>query len=696
MRFLFVSSFVTVLIALTACGGSPAPTLATPARPPLAVPTSAPAATATVGLVTATPEPANAVPAATEAPQGVATAAAPAATDVPVAPVAPNSKLVGSYSGILPAADAAGRVVTLDLAIDGTATMTTQFIGKGDPIVEVGTWAADGDSAHVSFTQNNGQPQDNRITWTLQGTNLVTTEYDKTLYGTAGLPLSRVGTGEIITADYEGVSFSFDSALAKSAQGILLPAHPVEQAPALGGGAPQGIRFVFDNTTLPDFFDPNQPQVYVYPVDGLTALDPSVAKNVEALQQLLADGTVDAASEIPVFPLIPSSQLFHAQTHLVDFINGTGISFITYYAQDVSPLRPEQVFWSFQGITLDKKYYVSAFWHITSPALPEAKDITGAEYDAFAKQYTDYVQNIVTTLNGLPPAGFVPNLSLLENMARSINASPLMTEATPAAATPEPQATAASAQAQPTAPAEATVVPVGGQTLNAEFGGVSFSFNSAIAQSAQGVTLPAVAIDPNVPGGLSMGGPEHVAFSFNGAPITSDVSPFQPQVRVYPTDALQALDPNIAREILGLKTLLQVKPQTIAETVPVLPVFNAQQVLHPQLKYLSFKNGEGVRFVTFYAQDPSPVTNDGLFYTFQGLSSDGKHYITAFFPIRTDKLPNTYKDVEIKDSDAWMKQFDQYLQTTDAMLSTLPSDAYTPNLDTLDQIITSLKCRTSE
>src|SRR5207253_8528114 len=125
-----------------------------------------------------------------------------------------------------------------------------------------------------------------------------------------------------------------------------------------------------------------------------------------------------------------------------------------------------------------------------------------------------------------------------------------------------------------------------------DFNDVSFSFDSDVAKSAQGVTVPAVAIDPNVPGGLSMGGPEHIAFGFDGNKITSEVSPFQAQVRVYSTDALEALDPAIAREALALKTLLQVKPATIADTVPVLPIFNAQQVLHPQLKYLNFKNGE--------------------------------------------------------------------------------------------------------
>lgn len=687
MRLLLKMCIVAAAMAVTACG-SPAPNLATPARPPLSVSTAVPAQP-TAGLVTATPEPVNALPTATEAPQGVATGVAPEATQVPVAPVQTDSKLVGSYSGILPAADAVGRVVTLDLALDGTATMTTQFIGKGDLIVETGTWVGEGDNAQVTFNQNNGQPQDNRITWTLQGTNLVTTEYDQQQYGTAGLPLSRVGTGEIKTAEYEGVSFSFDSSLAQEAKGESLPAIPVEQAPALGGGAPEGIRFTFDNQTLPDFFDPTQAQVYVYPLDGLTALDPSVAESVKALQQILADGTVAEDAQIPVFPLIPSNQTFHAQARIIDFVNGTGVSFITYYAQDVAPLRPDRVFWTFQGITLDNKFYVSAFRPIGSPALPEARDISGAEYDAFAKEYETYIKNIVTTLNTLPPAGFVPNLSLLENMARSINASPIF-ESSTGAATPKAQATV-STQEQPPPLADATPAPQGGQTINADYEGVSFSFDSAVAQSAQGVKLPAVPIDPNVPGGLSMGGPEHIAFSFNGAAITSDVSPFQQQVRVYPTDALQDLDPAIAREILGLKTLLQVKPPTFAETVPVLPIFNAQQILHPQLKYVSFKNGEGVRFITFYAQDPSPITNDGLFYTFQGLSADGKYYITAFFPIRTDKLPNTYQDAGIQDATAWMEQYKSYLEDTNGMLNLLDANAFTPNLDLLDQLVASLQ-----
>lgn len=693
MRFLYLATLALLLGAITACA-SPAP-LATPARPPLVVPTSVPAqptAQPAPGLVTATPEPNVAFATATPAVTSEITPTPPAATDVPVVPVQSDSKLVGSYGGILTTADGTGSIVTLELGLDGTTTLVTQSLSTGAQTVEHGTWAADGESARATFSQRDGQPEDNRIVWMLQGDQLISTEFSKTEYGTVGLPLARVGTGKIVSAGAQGVSFSFDSSLAQSAQGTLLPQHPVEQAPALGGGAPQGVQFVFGGQALPDFFDPTKPQVYVYPVDGLKALDPAVKKNVEALQQILDDGTVDPNAQIPVFPLIPASQVFHAQAHIIDFVNGTGISFITYYAQDVAPLRPAQVFWTFQGITLDGKYFVSAFWNIGSPALPpETPAISGADYDAFTKQYTAYIDNITKSLDRLPSAGFTPNLSLLENMARSIHAEPQFPDVTPLPpATAEVQGTPAP-QATTGAQSEATPAAPTGQTLNADFNGVSFSFDSAVAKSAQGVTVPAVAIDPSVPGGLSMGGPEHTAFGFDGNKITSEVSPFQAQVRVYPTDALEALDPAIAREALALKTLLQVKPAAITDPVPVLPLFNAQQVVHPQLKYLNFKNGQGVRVVTFYAQSPAPITNDGLFYTFQGMSADGKWYIIAFFPVRTDKLPDTFKDANITDTAAWMKGFSKYLKDTDTMLSGLPSDAFTPNLDSLDQLIESLQ-----
>ena len=62
----------------------------------------------------------------------------------------------------------------------------------------------------------------------------------------------------------------------------------------------------------------------------------------------------------------------------------------------------------------------------------------------------------------------------------------------------------------------------------------------------------------------------------------------------------------------------------------MLPILNAAQVFHAQTKYLDFNDGSGVGFVTYYAQDVSPVTRDQIFYSFQGLTDNGKYYVGCF------------------------------------------------------------------
>lgn len=701
MRFLSILILLSISIALLACA-NPTPPPSSPTAPP-AAPTEQPTP---AGVVTATAEP---LPTATasggELPTAIApnapTETPPAQTPIPEAPVGTDSPLIGLFANILPATDVPGRIVTLDLAVDGSATMTTQLIGKGEPIVENGTWHEEDELAYVVFTLRDGAPQDNRITWKFEDNTLTSVAYDETQYGPEGLTLKRIGTGITQEASYEGVSFTFDTALAQSAQGSTQPAVPADpNAPALGGGAPQNIRFLFDNAQVESFFNPRLPQVYVYPVAGLKVLDPSVAKNVETLEKILADKQVAPDQDIPIFPVMPASQVLHAQTRFLDFVNGTGVSFVTAYKQDASALTSDQIFYTFQGITLDGLWYVAAYWNVSTPALPAdgpaAQNVLPP--DVTAQQYEAYLAQTVATLDKLPSAGFAPNLRLLDQMVQSIHAEPeLETPQTPAPnatvisppnETPAPNATAANPPTSET-PAPNTT-PASGQNLSAEYSGASIAFASALAQSAQGATIPAVPVDTNMPA-LGGGAPEHIAFSFNGETVTTDANPFQPAVRIYPTDALNALDPIVAQQVEQLKTLLASKPATSTQTLPVFPVFNAAQVIHPQVKYLNFKNGQGVRFVTFYAQDVSPITNDGLFYTFQGLSNDGKHYVTIYWPLRTDQLPNSYQDANIQDYDAFVKQAEQYLDEATTKLNALPPEAFTPNLTALDQLAESIQ-----
>lgn len=338
----------------------------------------------------------------------------------PGKPTGHTVAITGSYTAQLPAADAIGRVIVLDLQPNNTAILTTQFIGKGEPIVANGTWEF-GDNLTVNLDSASGGKE--TLNFVFDGSTLVLQNPVDAGYGSEGLKLTRVGSDRINNAEFGGVSFSFDQQLAQSAQGETLKAVPVTEGPALGGASPTAIRFSFNGEKAQEFFNPNLAQVWVFKREDWTKLDPSTAKSVEALQAILKDKPTNFENEIPVLPLIPASQVFRVRPHYLDFQNGSGVAFITYYAQDVSPVQANQIFYAFQGLTNDGKYYVAAFYPVTTALLPKrAEDaLGGATYDEWAKNYSTYLANLVKDLNGLVPAAYAPNLRLVDQMIQSLN-----------------------------------------------------------------------------------------------------------------------------------------------------------------------------------------------------------------------------------------------------------------------------------
>lgn len=232
------------------------------------------------------------------------------------------------------------------------------------------------------------------------------------------------GTGNI-DADYGGVTFSFDSQLAQSAQGETTAAIPVSQGPGLGGASPASVRFLFNGQKPEDFFSPYDPQVLVYKAEDWVKLDPSTAAQVTALQTLLTDKPTTFPQQIPLLPILNAAQVFNAQTKYLDFKGGSGVGFITYYAQDVSPVTRDRIFYTFQGLTTDGKYYVAAFWPVQTDALPATyQEALGTMTDAqWAAQYNTYLEKLVTDLNALAPGDFTPSLTPIEDMINTIEVS---------------------------------------------------------------------------------------------------------------------------------------------------------------------------------------------------------------------------------------------------------------------------------
>jgi hypothetical protein len=223
---------------------------------------------------------------------------------------------------------------------------------------------------------------------------------------------------------------------------------------------------------------------------------------------------------------------------------------------------------------------------------------------------------------------------------------------------------------------------------------------SSVAETVQARIRPAVPYDPDVSTRLD-GEPAHLRFSFDNQtlPNLGGVSPHQPQLLIYPVDAYQQIyadagSDEVSQRIEALQALLQERPETIDGEIPVLPGFgDAEQMLKARVNYLDFNGGSGVRFITHYGIDTTPITEHGVFYTFQGLTDDGQYYIAYYHPAPTTLLPNDFELLEdlLEDYNAFEENFGAYLQEITEQLDAAGSADFSPDLADIDAMLESLQ-----
>lgn len=96
------------------------------------------------------------------------------------------SPVVGAYGVELPAADAPGRVITLDLRPDSTCVLKTEFVGKGER-TESGVWSLDARLVRILIGPPRDPSRQKRLAFVAGGDSLVSAEWDTVLYGSEGL-----------------------------------------------------------------------------------------------------------------------------------------------------------------------------------------------------------------------------------------------------------------------------------------------------------------------------------------------------------------------------------------------------------------------------------------------------------------------------------------------------------------------------
>jgi hypothetical protein len=126
--------------------------------------------------------------------------------------------------------------------------------------------------------------------------------------------------------------------------------------------------------------------------------------------------------------------------------------------------------------------------------------------------------------------------------------------------------------------------------------------------------------------------------------------------------------------------------------LPFLPWTNSKQAFCAQPKVVEFGGGKGVRYLAYYAQDPSPALDSKIFYTFQGISDDGQYYVAAFFPVQTGIFP-TQPPACPKCGDPTYDPFVEWAAVLQEQLSQLNAQAeedFSPALPVLDELVKSI------
>ncbi len=182
--------------------------------------------------------------------------------------------------------------------------------------------------------------------------------------------------------------------------------------------------------------------------------------------------------------------------------------------------------------------------------------------------------------------------------------------------------------------------------------------------------------------------PQTWNFKLANYPHTSSV--FEPSISIYRIEDYKAINPHCEKEINLLQALLSSQNIPDSGYLPFLPVANAAQVFHSNAAFMRFRNGNGIRYITFMAQDICEITNDYLFFTYQGISDDGKYYVSVRMPVAHPDLQD-HSQLNAAQYDELTKNYENYLSGVQHMLETVPQSEFTPRLNLLDSLISSIE-----
>ena len=232
-------------------------------------------------------------------------------------------------------------------------------------------------------------------------------------------PATLLGGASI---SYESVSFVIPNGVAANAN-----AEKITAVEANSGApweiAPTHLRFTLTEYQLQGKL--HESRMYIYPAEEYAQSNPSAAEQIRRLKNILA-GATPLQETLPTVPFFNAAAQIAAYIKLIPFQSGGGVRWLTQYAQYAAPINNHELFYHFQGLTSDGRYYIIGVLPVTASILPEDENPAATIPEGGVPIPTDvgpndvYYFSVTEKLNSLAPAAFTPSLDALDALVQSI------------------------------------------------------------------------------------------------------------------------------------------------------------------------------------------------------------------------------------------------------------------------------------
>lgn len=222
---------------------------------------------------------------------------------------------------------------------------------------------------------------------------------------------------------YEHVSLYFDRSLASSAQGETIPEYIPSEDEVFIYPEPEHVLISFTNYVIGSHF--HTPFIRVFPAPRYREISEGAVFNLDLLHNVLSEQLRDE-DYYPLLPIVPAGQIFVTQVEFIDFEGGRGVRYLTQLGQALAPANNNDLFYSFQGITNDGEFFISAQLPVHHPELLNSSGDVGNDWEPYYSQeaWNEYKTEIEEALNNYSPDSFAPSLVLLDDIFRSLKITP--------------------------------------------------------------------------------------------------------------------------------------------------------------------------------------------------------------------------------------------------------------------------------